>query len=165
MNTRKYSLTAVLAVAVVVVALLFGAAAAIPNPAPAPGPMPVAAQTAEPFFVSGALKPDGAGGWYVLDDNAHSPEGGLTVTSVTSTAINVSYTPGSDILSFVVAPDETLAALGWTAGASVGLDHALIYLGRSTGQINPTQVSNTNANLWVLARLAPTGQTAAVCAP
>lgn len=156
MNARKHPVTAALAIAVAVIALVFGVAAVVPDTASTPEPATTAAaQVAEPYFVSGALKPNGTGGWYVLDDAAHTPEGGLTVTSVTSTAINVSFDEGSEIYTFVVGVDETLAALGWSAGASVALDHAVIQLGRSTGIINPTQVSNVYANLWVIARLAP----------
>lgn len=169
MNTNSPTRRArvVTAAALATVALTVGIAAALPSHEPPSMAAAGAQVTDTAYFVSGTIKPNGTGGWYVLDDAAHTPEGGLTVTSVTSTAINVSFDEGAEIYTFVVGPDETLAALGWTAGASVGLDTAVIYLGKSTGQINPTQVSNTSANLWVIARLAPAEEPAPnqICLP
>lgn len=100
-------------------------------------------------MVAGCVKPDGSGGWQVLNDGTHVPLGGLTVLQVTSTAIKVGFSQVDEIHTFVVVPDETLAKLHYTAGASVGLDNAVIWLANDDGQVNPTTVVNTSANLWI----------------
>lgn len=102
------------------------------------------------------MKPDGAGGWNVLVDEAHGPVGGLAVSKVTSTGIYVTFDPASRIHTFLVAADETLGSQNMTAGASVALNYAFIWIGDKNGvRLNPTQIRNTNGNLWVFGLFTP----------
>lgn len=101
------------------------------------------------YPVVGTIKPDGLGGWYVLDDAAHEPLGGLEVTAVTSQFITVSFDPASKIHTFAVTTDDVLGKLHWTCGASVALDHAVIFMANNGGQVDPRAVTNKSANLWI----------------
>lgn len=107
------------------------------------------------FIVAGVLRALGVSPWFeTLDDGTHVPIGGLTVTSVSTTAINISFDPCTYIHSFIVAPDDVLGGLGWSAGASVGLSTAVIKVGSPSGAVNPQTISNTSANFWVHALLS-----------
>ena len=101
------------------------------------------------YPVVGAIKPDGSGGWYVLNDAAHEPLGGLVITSVTSQSITVFFDPGSKIHKFVVTTDDVLGKLHYTCGASADLDHAVIFLANDNGQVDPRRITNKSANLWI----------------
>lgn len=108
------------------------------------------------FPVAGTLRPDGLGDWYVLDDDEHTPLGGLAVVNVSTTSITVSFGPCDEINTFVVGTDDVLGRLNWTCGASVGLSTAIIFMGNNAGPVNPQLVSNTSANLWVYGLLSTT---------
>jgi hypothetical protein len=54
----------------------------------------------------------------------------------------------------VCTPDETLAVEGYTCGASVGLDHASISIGRpkATGgyeRVDPAKLVTASGNFWL----------------
>ena len=65
--------------------------------------------------------------WFLISDTAHIP---INVSDVSLVAPNLqmSYT-GEKIGTMIIAPDETLAADGATAGASVGADFCNISMG------------------------------------
>lgn len=120
----------------------------VTEPAPTIAP---AGQTDTAYTVAGTLRCTTAGTWQVLDDGAHTPLGGLTVLSQNHTRIEIGYQPAVEVNVMLVGPDEQLARDGVTAGASVGLDHAYIYLGDRAGPRDPTPCGSTAGNLWVLA--------------
>ena len=101
-------------------------------------------------FVAGAIRNDGTG-WQAIADEDHSP---LNIKSVTTREgmIVVEYTFKADkVVSLVVAPDESLARAGYSAGASVGLTEARISLANNGG-VDPWGVSTEEipwSNLWV----------------
>jgi hypothetical protein len=86
-------------------------------------------------IVACVLRNDGSG-WYALNDTGHVP---VNVTSVTNTSsvitINYGFT-GTKVVSLVCVPDETLAAYGFTFGASVNLDNANITVARTTQMVS-----------------------------
>lgn len=83
-------------------------------------------------MIAGAVRKVGSS-WELISDAAHRPQG-ISSVSTTSTSIRISHaTPAgkriSRVVSLVVAPDETLAIEGISAGASVGLTYSDINLG------------------------------------
>lgn len=81
-------------------------------------------------LVAGVIRNDGSPSyWQPIDDSGHSPVNVDSVSTTTS-AIVVDFTSlgASKIVSFAVVPDEQFAKLGFTAGASVSLTQAAIYL-------------------------------------
>lgn len=69
-----------------------------------------------------------SGGWAVIDDADHTP---MNVASVTQDGsfitINFGFT-ATEVLSFVIGPDETYARMGLVCGSSVGLGYAAVQL-------------------------------------
>lgn len=77
--------------------------------------------------VVGALRNTGSG-WGWIDDSGHRPFGFGAVTQ-SATGITIAYDfAGVKVGALAVAPDETLAARGIRAGASVGLSSAVIQM-------------------------------------
>ncbi len=92
-----------------------------------------------------AVSPD----WLVIDDAGHDPSY-LAVGDVTDTYIQVTYPTALQVVSFVVAPDDTFAgAYTINFGASVGLSHAFIRGRLNGGSFNPSTWSNAQANIWI----------------
>lgn len=84
-----------------------------------------------------------SGGWFVLDDAAHTPDD-ITIGAVTATSVRIDYPACAEIISVVVTPDDTYAKTwGATFGASVGLSYSLI-----SGSINDSADAGTNADVW-----------------
>jgi len=82
-------------------------------------------------IVAGVIKPDGVGGWYLLDDSDHTP---INIDSVVSdtTKIRLTYsftTKNNGIGAITCSPDEAMAGAGLIPGASVGKTYMDIYLG------------------------------------
>lgn len=74
--------------------------------------------------VAGVLKADGAGNWSVIDDAGHSPMFTGTI-SIVSGKIRIGYDfTANKIKSFILAPDDILAAQGLLVGGDVGLSYA-----------------------------------------
>ena len=67
----------------------------------------------------GIVRPDGAGGWLVLDDAGHTPRGLQSVT-IEAGMLRVTYPGAVEVIGASVTCDETLARLGYTVGPSVG---------------------------------------------
>lgn len=80
----------------------------------------------------GSIRNMGAanGYWQPIDDAAHWPWGIASVTT-TTVGIEIAYNfTASGIGTVIAVPDETLAADGWSMGASVEKDKCTLKLGR-----------------------------------
>lgn len=83
-------------------------------------------------WFGGAIRNLGAAGgyWQPIDDGAHWPFGMPTVVT-TTVGIEINYDfEGAGIGTVLVSPDETMAAHGWMAGASVEKSKATLKLAR-----------------------------------
>ncbi|ADD81003.1 tail fiber protein [Rhodococcus phage ReqiPoco6] len=83
-------------------------------------------------WFGGAIRNLGASGgyWQPIDDGAHWPFGMPTVVT-TTVGIEINYDfEAAGIGTVLVSPDETMAAQGWTAGASVEKTKATLKLAR-----------------------------------
>lgn len=99
--------------------------------------------------IQGVIRPDGAGGWVLLDDANHRNSLVASV-SVTSTYVRVAYgVTAAKVVSMSVTPDETMASLGYTVGASAGLTYADITISRSPRVIGG--YVSYNGSSWVVA--------------
>lgn len=116
------------------------------------------------FFVSCQLHPADpsvacvirrAGGqpWSAIDDGGHTPVGIRSIVE-TENAVRVYYdfTAGT-IYSFSASVDETMAALGYSVGASVGLEYADVYIYRIESGIvvpvDPRTIDESRGNIWI----------------
>lgn len=100
----------------------------------------------------GALRNNGASGgyWQPISDGGHLPVN-IASVSTSSTAITVHYTkPVAQVVTSAVTVDETLVALGYDCGASVGLDEMVITLSHGGAVVDPRVVNATSGNLWIL---------------
>lgn len=81
--------------------------------------------------VLGVIRNSGAG-WQLISDTGHEPVG-IDSIETTSTSITVNYAgaAASKVGTFIVDEDETLSAQGFSAGASVAADKAVISLSRT----------------------------------
>ena len=108
---------------------------------------PAFAACVENGIVAGVLRNDGEG-WYAIDDGDHTP---LNIRSVITEQnhIRITYTFEADtIYTFIATPDETLAANGVSAGASVDLSFARIFVsGEDLSRISTRTMPNSN--IWV----------------
>jgi hypothetical protein len=66
-------------------------------------------------FVGCTVRNTGVG-WSVLDNSEHEPVG-ITGTGQTATHVTVYYATMSQVVSFNVTVDETMASAGYTVGA------------------------------------------------
>ncbi|GAB2762200.1 hypothetical protein [Nocardioides pakistanensis] len=80
------------------------------------------------IVVAGAIRPTSGGEWELIDDEAHEPRGVEKVTSEDGAVVIHFTEKGSQVVTFVATPDETLATAGVAPGASVGLDRAVLTL-------------------------------------
>ena len=76
-------------------------------------------------LVAGAIRKKG-GEWALIDDEGHTPSGIVSVTDRgADLRIHYGFT-AKKVVSLVAVPDESYAVLGYSFGASVGLDGATI---------------------------------------
>ena len=103
-----------------------------------------------------AIRNDGEG-WYAINDDDHAPVNVRSVES-NSRSITVHFSrPAVSLGAFVVAPDETLALSGFSAGASVAMDSATIVLSRQgffgVHRVSPSFVTSERypwSNFWIM---------------
>jgi hypothetical protein len=91
--------------------------------------------------------------WYIIDDQAHTPMGVVSIEETSeSLTLFFSFT-ASEIHTFVVTPDETFAEWGYFCGASVGNSDARIKISEwNEGEVtlvDPTTIDSDRGNLWV----------------
>lgn len=102
----------------------------------------------EPGYVvvAGAVRPDEDCEWQLIDDDAHTPVGIEAVATDADTGtFTVEYAEaGSEVVTFVTSPDETLAAAGVEVGASVSPDRAVL----RTSPFDCATIGGY-ANVWV----------------
>jgi len=95
--------------------------------------------------VGGPLRNTGDG-FFALEDSGHDPVGiGAVSSDGTGITLDFSFS-ATKVISLIVGCDETLARLGYTAGASVGLSDATIYVGQPIGYHDYVQY---NGSAWV----------------
>jgi len=90
------------------------------------------ATTSNYRLVAGALRNDGAPNyWQAITVSSHAP---IAIDSVATSSNAITITHGSiaatAVCAFIATPDETLAAAGFTVGASVGLGMTVLTLTR-----------------------------------
>lgn len=90
-----------------------------------------------------------AGSGWAQIGGAHKSEGLRDVTNDTK-AIAVFYTFTADYVKTVaVTVDETMAAAGYTVGASVGLDRMYIYIYKDGALVDPSTYVSGGGNIWI----------------
>lgn len=102
----------------------------------------------EYVFIGGVIRNTG-NGWVLLDNEGHEP---LNIINVETTngAIIIYYSDYDKVITFSVTPDETMAAEGYSMGASVGLNKAIISVfDKDHNLINPNNYSNSSGNIWI----------------
>jgi hypothetical protein len=104
--------------------------------------------------VAGTIRRIDGNGWFVLNDKNHTPINIAKIEIVGSNIlIHYSFT-ASTIHSFIVTPDETLAASGFFLGAAVHRDYAAITLSQvnkngSAELIHPSAIRSKFGNIWI----------------
>lgn len=102
-------------------------------------------------------------GWYVIDDVGHAPDD-ITIGTATSTSLRFDYPACGEIVSVIVAPDDTYAKeFGLVVGVSAGLSYGVM-----TGQVNdgpdsgylpdvwnPKTDYSGSSNIWISGRCIP----------
>lgn len=125
-----------------------------PTPPGSDPPTPEPEQPAEicTCRVTGcALRNYGAAGgyWQPISDSGHLPIN-IASVSTSSTSITVHYTePVAQVVTSAVTVDETLVALGYGCGASIGLGKLVITLARNGSAVDPRTVNAPSGNLWL----------------
>ena len=89
-----------------------------------------------------------SGTWSVLDDAYHD-NNGCTGVSQDSDSISVSYSSFDTVNTGYTEEDGTDLDANIHAGNSVGLSYVDITLWQSGTKINPSSVSNPNANFFI----------------
>ena len=100
-------------------------------------------------IIAGAIRQDenDVTKWFYISDTNHQPIGLDTVVEANNIYLRINYKKTYDkVISLVVVPDETLASLNITAGASVGLSYSLIGIGCKYTQTGLVYYDGTN---WV----------------
>ena len=103
--------------------------------------------------VAGTIRSVNDRGWFVINDDAHTP---INIDHVTVRKgvilINFAFN-ASKIHTFVVTPDETFAMSGYFVGASVVHNHAAIIISKEVnGSVVPVDASLIKSklgNFWV----------------
>lgn len=102
-------------------------------------------------FVAGVIRNGGSPGyWDVLSDEYHVPLN-ISTVSLDGNLIRVDYgVTFAFVITLIVGADESLAAQGVTAGASVSKDHCSIGLRRAGGLVDPRLIGLGGfENLWI----------------
>lgn len=106
--------------------------------------------TAAILTVACVLRPNASGVWSILEDAGHAALGVSGISQTTSGIVLDFDFTASKVLTFIAAPDETLAKARFNVGASVGLASATIQMATPTSSpVNPSTVTNTLSNIWV----------------
>jgi hypothetical protein len=101
------------------------------------------------LHAAGIIRPDGQGGWHLLDDGDHGPFN-LASVVVHAGHIEVFFArPFSKLVTFSIGVDDDLASEHITVGASTGLSRIGIVLADQNGPIAPASVTNTLANIQI----------------
>ena len=100
-------------------------------------------------LVAGAIRKSG-GEWSLIDDEGHTPSGIVSVTDRgADLRIHYGFT-AKKVVSLVAVPDESYAVLGYSFGASVGLDGATIKI-MNHRQVNAGGYLYYTADGWMTA--------------
>ena len=104
--------------------------------------------------VAGTIRSMDENGWFVLNDKNHTPIN-IARIEIVGSKILIHYTfTASTIHSFIVTPDETLAASGFFLGAAVHKDYAAITLSQvnkngSPELVDPSAIRSEFGNIWI----------------
>jgi hypothetical protein len=111
-------------------------------------------ELADNKVVAGTIRRMDENGWFVLDDKNHTPIN-IAKIEIVGSNILIHYTfTASTIHSFIVTPDETLAASGFFLGAAVHRDYAAITLSQvnkngSAELVHPSAIRSKFGNIWI----------------
>lgn len=98
--------------------------------------------------VAGVIRNEG-NGWSLIQDNNHETIGIKEITQDQEKVI-VSYNDKEKVNSIAVTVDETMAAEGYSVGASVGVSETWIFIYDKDGnKINPSDYENSTGNIWI----------------
>lgn len=93
----------------------------------------------------------GVGGWHILDDAGHTPQG-LTGVSVNGSGrLVIAFEPLIEVGTFTITPDETWCGR-YFPGASVGFDKAVVTIRDGNGAVvsaNSSVFDNASGNWFV----------------
>lgn len=99
-------------------------------------------------IVAGTMRNAGSG-WEMIENDRHVPLN-LRVTPSSHGSVVLSYPHSCGVGSLLVAPDETLAAEGYSAGASVGADQATVRIARLGKPVSASALVSGIGNFWIL---------------
>lgn len=107
-------------------------------------------------IVAGVIRNTGDG-WQFIENEKHGVYNctGVSVNKDKG-SINIEYSgiEAKKVISFTVSPDETFSSLGYTCGASVGLEHAEVYVHKSSSglitEVNPDKIISESGNFWFI---------------
>lgn len=123
-----------------------------PPPAPVePTPEPTAEPTPVATAIAGTIRRLSSKSWGVIDDGVHQPIG-IGRVELRKDRVRVFYDfRATTIGSVDVTVDDTFAAAGLRAGASVGTTFLDIkfYMGTSTKPVNPALLTRAGGNIWI----------------
>ena len=113
---------------------------------------PPPAPTGTDFEVMGVIRNTGSG-WFVINDAGHEPVN-IASISTGSSYVQINYgKTASKVRTLIVAPDDTFAQAGYSAGASVNLDNARIYFGLNGFAVSPSSVVSSAGNFWIYGKM------------
>ena len=109
--------------------------------------------TSNKIELTGVIRRVNPGAWHILDDEGHMSMGIRNISEDNDRIIIYFDFVASKVQTFVITPDETFSRLGLQAGASVGLDKAVIYLSKIENgvvvPVNPLTISDKDGNFWI----------------
>jgi hypothetical protein len=88
------------------------------------------------------------GTYSVIRDAGHTPRG-ITSVVTSSDRVTVYYTPQPTVGSMQVTMDETYVVNGYTVGASVGRDRAVLFLAKGGVKVAPARACLAYSNIWI----------------
>lgn len=101
------------------------------------------------FVVAGVIRPVNGKWQWIGNGHYHLPDY-ATVEQDTGTIVIRYGITTAGVVTFIAATDETLAAGGYTVGASVTRELARVSLYRRDGtRVLPTEPIPANANIWI----------------
>ncbi len=107
-------------------------------------------------IVAGVIRNTGDG-WHLIENNTHCSlncDGVFVNNGTNAISIDYSSIKAQKVISFVVSPDETFSLEGYSCGASVGLEHANVFVHKSidgvSSEINPQDIISDKGNFWFI---------------
>ncbi|WP_230137683.1 hypothetical protein [Peribacillus frigoritolerans] len=103
----------------------------------------------ESYEVLGGVIRNLGDGWFFIEDDVHQMIGIKEITQDNEKVI-IKYSEKNKVISTTVTVDETMAAEGYTVGASVGKGETWIFIyDKYNNLINPSEYKNAMGNIWI----------------